>query len=628
MCGIVGIIGTEAARHRDVVRRMTTALRHRGPDGDGIYVSPSGRCVLGHSRLAILDLSKAASQPITTADDRFALSYNGECYNFRELRESLRRDGQKVTSSGDTEVVLRTLVSRGAATLPDVNGMFALAFWDDREGSLLLARDRFGQKPLYYAESNGLLLFASEVRALLESGLISRRADRDAVVGFLSFGSVQEPSTIVEGVSALAPGTSLAARPDGQRESNCYWTPPHEKRDCPPSELKHAFASSVGRHLLSDAPIGVFLSGGIDSSAIAAAAARVSSGTVKTVSVVCPDAPDLSEQKFARLVAEREGTEHCEVPFSASDQAELIPDAIAAMDQPTVDGVNTYVVSAAARQAGLKVSLSGLGGDELFGGYRGSFVNTLTMLRASKRLGALRRPASVALRRFGTFATRPSKLADMFSSPGDLVSAYLVRRKLFTSDQVGSMFPGLVVSGWCDGLPAGQFASMRRMVQSRADADAIGLLEMRRYMGQQLLRDSDAMGMAHGLEIRMPFLDTGFSASALMLDASARVPSSTPKQRFVQCLSDWLPSETARRRKQGFLLPIQQSMLGPVRAQVADCLGRMERFGSLVDMDVVRRQWHEFCRRPQRLGWTRPWSLFVLERYLAHWNLELEPGEV
>ena len=628
MCGIAGIIGTEAGRHRDVVRRMTTALRHRGPDGDGIYVSPSGRCVPGHSRLAILDLSKAASQPITTADDRFALSYNGECYNFRELRESLRRDGQKVTSSGDTEVVLRTLVSRGAAMLPDVNGMFALAFWDDREGSLLLARDRFGQKPLYYAESNGLLLFASEVRALLESGLVSRRADRDAVVGFLSFGSVQEPTTIVEGVSALAPGTSLTARPDGQRESNCYWTPPHEKRDCPPSELKHAFASSVGRHLLSDAPIGVFLSGGIDSSAIVAAAARISSGTVKTVSVVCPDAPDLSEQKFARLVAEREGTEHCEVPFSASDQAALIPDAIAAMDQPTVDGVNTYVVSAAARQAGLKVSLSGLGGDELFGGYRGSFVNTLTMLRASKRLGALRRPASVALRRFGTFATRPSKLADMFSSPGDLVSAYLVRRKLFTSAQVRSMFPGLVGSGWCDGLPAGQFASMRRMVQSRADADAIGLLEMRRYMGQQLLRDSDAMGMAHGLEIRMPFLDTGFSASALMLDASARVPSSTPKQRFVQCLGDWLPSEIARRRKQGFLLPIQQSMLGPMRAQVDDGLGRMERFGSLVDMDVVRRQWHEFCRRPQNLGWTRPWSLFVLERYLAHWNLELEPGEV
>jgi asparagine synthase (glutamine-hydrolysing) len=628
MCGIAGIIGTEAARHRDVVRRMTTALRHRGPDGDGIYVSPSGRCVLGHSRLAILDLSKAASQPITTADDRFALSYNGECYNFRELRESLRRDGQKVTSSGDTEVVLRTLVSRGAAMLPDVNGMFALAFWDDREGSLLLARDQFGQKPLYYAESNGLLLFASEVRALLESGLVARRADRDAVVGFLSFGSVQEPTTIVEGVSALAPGTSLTARPDGQRESNCYWTPPREKRDCPPSELKHAFASSVSRHLLSDAPIGVFLSGGIDSSAIAVAAARVSSGTVKTVSVVCPDAPDLSEQKFARLVAEREGTEHCEVPFSASDQAELIPDAIAAMDQPTVDGVNTYVVSAAARQAGLKVSLSGLGGDELFGGYRGSFVNTLTMLRASKRLGALRRPASVALRRFGTFATRPSKLADMFSSPGDLVSAYLVRRKLFTSAQVRSMFPGLVGSGWCDGLPAGQFASMRRMVQSRADADAIGLLEMRRYMGQQLLRDSDAMGMAHGLEIRMPFLDTGFSASALMLDASARVPSSTPKQRFVQCLGDWLPSEIARRRKQGFLLPIQQSMLGPMRAQVDDGLGRMERFGSLVDMDVVRRQWDEFCRRPQKLGWTRPWSLFVLERYLAHWNLELEPGEV
>ena len=622
MCGIAGILGPDAAEHEKAVHKMVAAMAHRGPDGQGIYVSGSGTCVLGHRRLAILDLSEAASQPMISGDGNSVLVYNGECYNFHELRDRLRNDNLSFVSSGDTEVVLKLLQKEGVDALPKLNAMFALALWDERQQTLLMARDRYGQKPLYFTRIGKLLLFASEVRALLASGLVPRKADLAAIHSYLAYGAVQEPNTIVSGVSILKPAGYMLCKPDGTRNYDFYWRYSKREKKSSPQELRGNFISAVHRHLISDAPLGLFLSGGIDSSSIVAAAARRSNTRIKTLSVIFPEQPDESEAKYAGKMAEWAGTEHCQIPVTGQEMLKMLPEALDAMDQPTGDAINTYLISHAAGQISLKAVLSGVGGDELFGGYH-LFRDVPKMLAMRRFLSLIRKPAAHLLGKCNLFAVKPAKLADFFDAPANMLNYYLVRRRIFSWRQIKIMAPEMVGSEWDSALDTGYFQELQTIIDGSKIHDAVGRLEMRVYMGQTLVRDSDVMGMANGLEIRMPFLDAEFSTSALDLEPQSRAVRACPKWRFVEAMNDWLPPDIVNRAKQGFTLPLKDWMLCELKDRIPEGIGALARLCGVMRKDALFNLWRHFCSQPDKVGWFRPWSLFVLGHYLQRHRLEL-----
>ncbi len=534
------------------LRAMLVALGHRGPDGHGEYVAPGGSCILGHTRLAIIDVSDSSSQPYVSSDKNHALTYNGECYNYQQLRSQLRLQGQVFDSEGDTEVIFKTLLTAGVEGLAAANAMFAIGFWDEKRETIVLARDFYGQKPLYYAIADNHLIFASEVRAILASGLVPRKASPEAIISFLSYGCVQPPYSIVESVFTLGAG-SHAHFNQSEGLTIGHWVRLVEP--APTGNLRDSFVQAVGCHLISDVPIGIFLSGGIDSSAVLAAARQGTSGELVTLSISFPDNPEYSESKYARQMAERCGSTHHDIPLSSNDLLALLPQATAAMDQPTVDGINTFAVALAAHNAGLKVALSGIGGDELFGGY-GSFRDVPTAL-GYRRLSMLpNNIASELLYSLDATSRRNAKLCELLDAPTDVAALWLARRRIFSSRQLGSLLSSSKSRSWQAGIDSQRLEELRAACLNSAVGDAISQLELKAYMEPMLLRDSDYMGMAHGLEIRAPFLDINFSRQALNVPASERLCQTRPKQYFLDQLGDWLPREISDRPKQGFVLPL------------------------------------------------------------------------
>ncbi|HEY7152868.1 MAG TPA: asparagine synthase (glutamine-hydrolyzing) [Gemmataceae bacterium] len=621
MCGIAGILSSDSGAHRDAVVRMLAVMGHRGPDGSGLWTSPSGLCVLGHRRLAILDLSESAHQPMVDGEERFVLSYNGECYNFPELRAELERRGTHFHSSGDTEVVLQALARDGTAALERFNAMFALALWDEREKRLLLARDRFGQKPLYWTAFRDGILFASEVRALLASGLVERRVSRAGVRSFLCYGAVQGPDTIVAGVQLLPRAATLSLRAGQAPRQAVYWEPARKQRPVAARDLRDAFAAAVKRHLVSDVPIGMFLSGGVDSSVVVASACNQSAGVVKSLAVVFPDQPDHSEAEHARRIAQRSKADHSEIPVTGRDMLSMLDQALDRLDQPTIDAVNTFIVSQAARQAGLTVALSGLGGDELFGGYR-AFHEVPRYLKARRALAPVRALARRFLKRSTSATHRWSKLVELLDGPARVVPIYLLLRKLFPSRLLHALAPAIAGEGWLSGLDAEREAALETLAKDRPTPDAVAQLELEAYLGHTLLRDTDVMGMACSLEIRSPFLDAEFASLTLAQPSEVRLPRrKIRKWRLIEAFQDWLPEENWRRGKQGFVLPFEAWLRGDLRQRVQEELDSLQHAPSFFDVRAVRTLWESFQSCPAAVGWSRPWALFVLCHYLRQQKL-------
>jgi asparagine synthase (glutamine-hydrolysing) len=382
MCGIAGIVtsnsGINVAPRLD---SMVCSLAHRGPDSRGMITRTVGnwKVGLGHTRLAILDLSEAGHQPMVSGGANHWITYNGEVYNFGALRSELAIDSGEWRSSTDTEVILKAYGRWGTDTLAKLRGMFAFGIWDERKRRLLLTRDAFGIKPLYFYQSRDTLVFASEIRALLESGLVPRKLNRQGIASYLETGSCKAPLTIIDGVRSLLPGDYVSVEVNDELRvthasflSETY-TEPCERglpkdRAAAAAELFEVLKESVRLHLVSDVPLGVFLSGGVDSSALVALMKEVSPERPKSFSVVFSEA-EFSEGVFARMVADQFGTDHHEIHLSEQRLLEWLPAGLESMDQPTMDGLNTYVVSKATKEAGITVALSGLGGDELFAGY-------------------------------------------------------------------------------------------------------------------------------------------------------------------------------------------------------------------------------------------------------------------
>ncbi len=629
MCGIAGIVsGNQPPGDLEKrVRSMTDEMFHRGPDDGGTYLSDDRRVAFGARRLAIQDLSPAGHMPMTSADRRVCITYNGEVYNAPELRAELERQGHFFASHSDTEVILHAYQAWGEQCVERLRGMFAFAIHDARAGKagagrVFLARDRLGIKPLYIADTARGWVFASELRAIQASGLISRDLSSAGIVGFLMLGAVPNPLTIYREVRALQPGhtLSIALGDTGTPTPKRYWALPtntvETSHEAAVEEIQHLLHEAVRTELVSDVPLGAFLSGGLDSSGIVALMRGATSGPIRTCSMVFEES-EYSEAPFARAMAEFVGAEHFERTITARDLHDELPNIFRAMDQPTLDGVNTYFVSQTARQAGLTVALSGLGGDELFGGYPNTFAGVPQMMRHLSRAQII--PGGAALAR-GAIGLLPQKhrlarVHEALGRPVSPASAYLTRRGLFARHEVQALLSREV---WEEGLR--EFDAVAH-VAARADCNGVPIeaggdvfewtsrAELGTYTHHQLLRDTDAMSMAHSLEVRVPLLDHKLVEAALRLPAAIKRQGEGPKPLLGAALHDLLPPLIRERRdKKGFTMPFDQWIQG----MRGDFAGGGQ--AHLWQRGAVEQVWEHHAAN--RMHWSRAWALLSLERWM------------
>ncbi len=582
---------------------MNAAQKHRGPDDQGI--AQCGQVVLGNTRLAIIDVSTAGHQPMNDPVTGNWITYNGETYNFKDLRNELSGPW---SSNTDTEVVLRAYREFGVDAFRKLRGMFALALWDNQNQKLVIARDPLGIKPLYYYVTKDQFVFASELRALLASGLVPRRISAAGVDSYLATGSVEAPLTIIEGVKQLLPGHVLQVGTDDARQivvtDSELATPRPQSteanREDAVARLRHELEESVLLHLVSDVPLGVFLSGGVDSSALVALMSRADAQRPKTFSIVFDEAK-FTEASFSRAVAERFNTDHSEIRLDEERLLEILPAAIASLDQPTMDGINTFVVSSAVKSKGITVALSGLGGDELFAGYP-SFRRALrfdAMSRMSKRvLRAASGVGQVAL----NGSVQRHKFWQLANSGGRAEDVYRISRQLFSTESVKQI--------------TGRNGREDASNGSHDDGDivnAISRLELTGYMTNILLRDTDAMSMAHSLEVRVPFVDVKVVDYVLSLPGEWKAPSGVgPKPLLADAMADLLPRDFLNRPKMGFTLPFEKWLQGKLRNEVGSVLRGP---GSGLNAQAVGEVWRRFLEKPRAVGWSRPWSLYVLAKW-------------
>ena len=612
MCGIYGFVTTHSGPSPSLDVALS-ALRHRGPDDTGTYEHADGavRCGFAHTRLAILDPTPSGRQPMRSADGRFTLVYNGEVYNFPRLRKLLEAAGCRFESSCDTEVVLAAFARWGPRCVEQFRGMFALAVWDARERRLWLARDRLGIKPLYVQLGPGRIAFASEVRALLDTSAAPRRLDIDSVTAYLALGSVAEPTTIVQGIEAVPPGSLLAWEPGGVRRER-YWTLPEETRcDVQPEqardEVRRELEEAVRLRLVADVPLGLFLSGGIDSAALVALASRVATTRLTTFTVTFDEA-SFDESSHAGAIAARFGTDHHEVRVSAAQAALHLQDVVAAMDQPTSDGINTFVVSAAARSAGLKVALSGIGGDELFAGY--SYFRAFGPLsRAAQVVGRMPRAhhAADAMSAWPALPVRMGKLALAMATRGDRGAVYSALRGMFSPAEREALTGNRSIysAREPDGWPTGEHGAGPDAVH------AYSALEISNYLRNTLLRDADVMSMAHGLEIRVPLLDHRVVELALTLPGAHKLRRFGGNKPLLVDAARDLPHGIGARRKMGFSFPLETWFRGPLRQSVEERLMAGVRHMGLLRISEVERLWRAFLRGRRGLS-SRIWTLLAL----------------
>ncbi len=636
MCGICGVIGMENPLEAEpIVRGMMAKLIHRGPDEEGLLAAPGA--ALGMRRLSVIDLPGGA-QPVWNEDGTRAVIYNGEIYNFPELRAELEGLGHRFRTRSDTEVVVHAYEAWGADCVRRFRGMFAFAVAElpaGRNGAIarvFLARDRFGIKPLYYAVARGLFVFASEVRALLASGLVPGELSAGAVASYVLFGSVGEPMTLVDGVISLPPGHRVsvdAARPVVTREPEAYWSADAIRGAAEregnsaavdaAAKVRALLEDSVRKHLIADVPIGVFLSSGIDSTALTALASRERAG-LHTFTLIFPERK-FSEAEIARRTANRFGTEHREVELSGEDMLERMDEAIASFDSPSMDGINTFFVSWAARQAGLKVALSGLGSDELFGGYS-TFRTTPQLARMAKIALAtpagLRQALAPAIDFFGgrvSHGDAGRKLAAAWAEPDSLPDSYFFARALFAPAQAADLLAGNAES-WTDAAAGRWLEDTVRQAEDLNGPARISWLELRTYMASTLLRDTDGMSMRHSLEVRVPFLDHPLVEYALVAaDTNEAGGDERPKALLIAALGDLLPAEVVDQRKRTFTLPWEEWMRGALRGRVAAAFAEWSpQLEPHLPAAAARGVWESFLAG--RTSWSRPWALYVLNEWV------------
>ena len=615
MCGIMGILSDGRPEEtRAAVRDMMAASQHRGPDARGNVEIPlaTGSLVLGHTRLSIVDLSDGSRQPIQDAESGSWLAFNGEIYNFRQLRAKLETRGMKFATSGDSEVLLKALVQWGEQALGKLEGMFAFAFWDGLSRNLLVARDGMGMKPLYYHSGTRGFAFASEVKVLERAQICSLTVDHDAVDSFLAYGAVIGPNTIFKETRELEPGHLLRVSARGEVTESEYWSlsgclaasEPAEIRDFEHavSHIRERLESAVNSHLVSDVPVGVFLSGGVDSSLLALLASRYAKSPITLLTVAFPE-QEFSELPYARQIACGLPHHHEVVTLTPEQLRELLPFALGAMDQPTVDGINTFVISRVGASLGLKVLLTGIGGDELFGGYT-TFIKVPRLLR----YGAGLRPAAHVLAKLRTKnSIQWQKVAD--AGPlRNLAEAYLLQRSI----------------RWRQENSEARSRRVRDNVESLANNfQKLAALELQFYARNQLLRDADVFSMANSVELRVPFLDTRLVEAALAISPGYHFKGGKGKRITWRILCELVGEQIPQRRKMGFTFPWRQWLGRELKETIACTLRDKQIYEPLGLEPAYGGRLLDGLERGDRLqSWSEVWSLFVLLNWHCRTGVE------
>jgi len=568
MCGVNGIFAYNPSAgppRREELLATRDAMTARGPDGAGEWWSAERRLGLGHRRLSILDLSERANQPMESACGRFVVVFNGEIYNYPALRRDLEAQGVQFRTTSDTEVLLHLYARKGAEMVRDLRGMFAFGLWDNRDRSVFLARDPYGVKPLYTANDGWTFRFASQVKALLAGGGVSRDPEPAGVVGFHLFGSVPEPFTLYRDIRALPAGHTQLIDEAGPREPRAYASiakvfADGAARPAPQNEInarvRAAARESVAAHLLADVEVGVFLSAGVDSGALLGLMRDAGQQKIRAITLAFEEFKDTSEDEapLAAQIAQLYGAEHI---VRTVDQAEFradLPAILEAMDQPSIDGVNTWFVSKAAREAGLKVALSGLGGDEVLGGYPSfrEIPRAVALLGVPAAIPGLGIAARKLLSAVGAFRGQP-KMRGLLEFGGSYPGAYLLRRSLMLPHELrGALDPDTVGIGLRRLKPLDRLRASMTPTPSKA-ASKVAVLESANYMSNQLLRDADWAGMAHSLEIRTPLVD--FDLLKALSPVTAQLGPGDGKRALAAAPQTPLPNAIVNRPKTGFGVP-------------------------------------------------------------------------
>lgn len=631
MCGISGAIGFINPQIQDAVKAMNRSMHHRGPDMQGFWsnvdyssTSSSG-LVIAHNRLSIIDLSESGSQPMHDESGN-VIVYNGEFYNYNEIKTKFFDSDTSFKSTSDTEVLLKLLSKYDTDALDHVNGMFAFAFWNKHSETLTLARDRMGIKPLYYVHikhgsGESTLLFASEIRALLSTNLIARKIEPKALETFLWNGYVSGEYSIIKDIKLLGAGQTLKVDSRGAIKSvDQYWELNNSSKSGTYDSCKQALFDAVDRRLVSDVPLGVFLSGGIDSSAIASITSQIRDSDVHTFNVGFPE-EEYDESKYAIEVAKHLKTNHTTIKLMESDFASYLPDAMNSIDQPTFDAINTYFVSKAVKEAGITVALSGAGGDELFGGYT-SFKDVPKMLKVArfnrvlpdKLLKLLQSTINHA--KYGSSHSvnpqvRWGKLYDSFNTNGDLLKAFQVSYALFTKETLNEIQPSLNYENY--GLTDQYTSQLRSHLKGDNVLEDISYLELMTFITQRLLRDTDTSSMAVSLEVRVPFMDHQFVEKVSGLDSHRRYQPLGSKAFIRDAALSNLPRQIFERPKSGFVLPFDKWIKNTLQDRVVETFNDQSVCSDLgINQDFILRLLSAYQTGTKGIYWSRIWSLYVL----------------
>ena len=638
MCGIAGVFGIEnfpSGEALSITSKMVGAMTHRGPDFSDVW-SNDTLLTLGHSRLSIFDThSPEANQPMRDKDSGDVLVFNGEIYNFLSLRDELKSSDDSshtFTTQSDTEVLFAALRAWGLdKTLLKLDGMFAFAWWNAGAEKLTLVRDRFGIKPLYWSTEakGGAIIFASEVRSLLASGTIKKRINREAFTDYLRYSTVHAPATIIEGVQLLKPGCAVEIQ-DESVEVFRWWntanaalskkanTPRNLTRSQTTKALRETLYKSVEARMQSDVPLGAFLSGGIDSTAIVALMSEISQKPIDTFTVALKS-DQLDESSHAKKVSELYNSNHHEVRLSSSDVLEQVPAALEAMDHPSFDGMNTFIVSGATHDEGITVALSGLGSDEIFAGYP-VFERSVNLMK-HRWLAAwprgIRKIIGSTYSRLSPSESSRKRAEILASNYFDLEHTYPLSRQILLDSDISELLlsrsplaPNAVFEWITEALKPNSGAFNLPFLSK------VSLAEIHTYLGHTLLRDADVFSMAHSLEVRTPFLDHHLVTQVLALEDGLKPPrsqSTPPKSLLVDSLDGLIPQEIAMREKQGFLLPWDEWIDGPL-ASIFN-----EGIEGLIETGLINEP---FLRKLlASTTWSRKWSLSVLGNYIKRHGL-------
>ncbi len=646
MCGICGIISFDrASRYENNVRTMTASMAHRGPDAEGIWANEN--IVLGHRRLSIIDLSADGTQPMISNDQRYILVFNGEIYNFREIKHELNTYSFRTRT--DSEVILAAYSQWGKDCVSHFNGMFAFAIWDNLKNELFLVRDRLGIKPLYYFIDEEKLIFSSEIRTILASSLVPRKMDQNSLVDYIRYQTVHAPHTMIQGIKTIMPGQYMIVRStkykvqsnehmaDNQQpatdnaiiassrhtvHSDYYWqlgqnstssvSPVGKTKKEIHNDILELLSRSTEQRLVADVPFGAFLSGGIDSSIIVGLMARVLHQPVNTFSVTLEE-KKYSESIYSQQIANRFRTRHTEIRLTPNDFLNMLPGALASMDHPSGDGPNTWVISKVTKEAGITMAMSGLGGDELFAGY--DIFKRLFYLNRFRGIGLL--PVKIRsmpgyLLNLGTPSVPILKIKELLHSQSwELTDTYPLLRRILPDRTIQQ----LIISS---GLPANMVETMLRnqtaFHKSTHFLSMVSCAEISTYMQNVLLRDTDQMSMAHALEVRVPFLDFTLLEYVLQVPDKLKYPH-TPKQLLVESMQELLPEGFSNRPKMGFTLPWDYWMHDQLKSFCESqlrSLAKQEYFNSFGLMQI----WKRFNNRDPLITWSRIWTLVALGNWL------------